>query len=126
MLNRAHALHRQAEKATRKGNFDEAVKYHKEAADILNQLLENILEEKFAESIRLQAQLHEKEKTILKTQKKKAEKTYRESVIRNMSNKEAGHKSNLIDKLALCDEVVGAKGSRDFIAVPSDYLVWSY
>ena len=73
MLNRAHALHRQAEKATRKGNFDEAVKFHKEAADILNQLLENILEEKFAESIRLQAQLHEKERTILRNQKKKAD-----------------------------------------------------
>jgi len=119
MLNRAHALHRQAEKATRKGNFDEAVKYHKEAADLLNQLLENILEEKFAESIRLQAQLHEKEKTILRNQKKKAEKAYRESVIRNMSNKEA---SNRLDKLQPCDEAVGAKGSRDFIAVPSDYL----
>ena len=120
MLNRAHALRRQAERATRKDNFDEAVKYHKEAADLLNQLLENILEEKFAESIRLQAQLHEKEKTILRNQKKKAEKAYRESVIRNMSNKEA---SNRLDKLQPCDEAVGAKGSRDFIAVPSDYLV---
>ena len=88
MLNRAHALHRQAEKATRKGNFDEAVKYHKEAADLLNQLLENILEEKFAESIRLQAQLHEKEKTILRNQKKKAEKAHQESLIRNMSDNE--------------------------------------
>ena len=123
MLNRAHALHRQAEKATRKGNFDEAVKYHKEAADLLNQLLENILEEKFAESIRLQAQLHEKEKTLLRNQKKKAEKAYQESVIRNMSGKEAGCTSKCLDKLQPCDEAVGAKGSRDFIAVPSDYLV---
>ena len=124
MLNRAHALHRQAEKATRKGNFDEAVKFHKEAADILNQLLENILEEKFAESIRLQAQLHEKEKTILRNQKKKAEKAYRESVIRNMSSKEAsGHTSNLLDKLQLCDEHLAEKGSRAFTAVPSDYLL---
>ena len=54
MLNRAHWLHRQAEKATRKGNVEEAVKYHKEAADILNQLLQNILDEKVAESLRLQ------------------------------------------------------------------------
>lgn len=123
MLNRAHALHRQAEKATRKGNFDEAVKFHKEAADILNQLLENILEEKFAESIRLQAQLHEKEKIIIKNQKKKAEKAYRESVIRNMSNKETGQTSNLLDKLQLCDDHMGEKGSRAFTAVPSDYLL---
>jgi len=123
MLNRAHALHRQAEKATRKGDFDEAVKLHKEAADLLNQLLENILEEKFAESIRLQAQLHEKEKTILRNQKKKAEKAYRESVIRNMSNKEAGQTSNLLDKLQLCEEHMGEEGTRAFTAVPSDYLL---
>ena len=56
MLNRAHWLHRQAEKATRKGNVEEAVKYHKEAADILNQLLQNILDEKVAESLRLQVE----------------------------------------------------------------------
>jgi len=126
MLNRAHALHRQAEKATRKGNFDEAVKYHKEAADILNQLLENILEEKFAESIRLQAQLHEKEKTILRNQKKKAEKVYRESaLIRNMSNKDVagGQTPNILDaKFGDDVEVGAANGSRAFIAVPSDYL----
>ena len=40
--------------------MDEAVQYHKEAADILNELLQNILDEKVAESVRLQAQLHEK------------------------------------------------------------------
>ena len=97
MLNRAHALRRQAERATRKDNFEEAVKYHKEAADLLHQLLENILEEKFAESIRLQAQLHEKEKTLLGNQKKKAEKAYQESVIRNMSDKEAGRTSKCLD-----------------------------
>ena len=124
MLNRAHALRRQAERAARKDNFDEAVKYHIEAADLLHQLLENILEEKFAESIRLQAQLHEKEKTLLRNQKKKAEKTYQESIIRNMSDKEVGRTSKRLDKLQPCDETVGAKGSRDFIAVPSDYLVW--
>ena len=122
MLNRAHALRRQAERATRKDNFDEAVKYHKEAADLLHQLLENILEEKFAESIRLQAQLHEKEKTLLGNQKKKAEKAYQESVIRNMSDKEAGRTSKCLDKLQPFDEPVGAKGTRDFIAVPSDYF----
>ena len=122
MLNRAHALRRQAERAARKDNFDEAVKYHKEAADILHQLLENILEEKFAESIRLQAQLHEKEKILLRNQKKKAEKAYQESVIRNMSDKEVGRTSKCLDKLQPFDESVGAKGTRDFIAVPSDYL----
>ena len=47
-------------RATRKGRVDEAVQYHKEAADILNELLQNILDEKVAESVRLQAQLHEK------------------------------------------------------------------
>ena len=47
-------------RATRKGRIDEAVQYHKEAADILNELLQNILDEKVAESVRLQAQLHEK------------------------------------------------------------------
>ena len=46
-------------RATRKGRVDEAVQYHKEAADILNELLQNILDEKVAESVRLQAQLHE-------------------------------------------------------------------
>ena len=122
MLNRAHALRRQAERAARKDNFDEAVKYHKEAADLLHQLLENILEEKFAESIRLQAQLHEKEKTLLRNQKEKAEKAYQESVVRNMSDKEAGRTSKFLDKLQPFDEAVGAKGTRDFIAVPYDHL----
>lgn len=77
-LNRAHWLHRQAEKATRKGRVEEAVQYHKEAADILNELLQNILDEKVAESVRLQAQLHEKERLILRHQRKKAEKVYRD------------------------------------------------
>lgn len=104
MLNRAHWLHRQAEKATRKGNVEEAVKYHKEAADILNQLLQNIIDEKVAESLRLQAQLHEKEKTILRHQRTKAEKAYRESVIRNMSHKEAGQTSYLLDQLKLYED----------------------
>ena len=47
-------------RATRKGDSLKAVQYHKEAADILNELLQNILDEKVAESVRLQAQLHEK------------------------------------------------------------------
>ena len=78
MLNRAHWLHRQAEKATRKGRVEEAIKYHKEATDILNQLLQNILDEKAKESVRLQAQLHEKERHILKQQRKRAEQVYRD------------------------------------------------
>ena len=119
MLNRAHALRRQAERAARKDNFDEAVKYHNEAADLLHQLLENILDEKFAESIRLQAQLHKKEKMLLT---KKAENAYQESAITNMSNKEADHTSKFLDKLQPFDEAVGMKGTRDFIAVSSDYL----
>jgi len=126
MLNRAHWLHRQAEKATRKGNVEEAVKYHKEAADILNQLLQNILDEKVAESIRLQAQLHEKENSILLHQRRKAEKVYRESVIRNMANHETtGQTSHLLDQLKLYDsggfgENIG-KAGRSFNAVPSDF-----
>lgn len=120
MLNRAHWLHRQAEKATRKGNVDEAVKYHKEAADILNQLLQNILDEKVAESLRLQAQLHEKERTILRHQRKKAEKAYRESVIRNMSDKEAGQTGYLLDQLKIYDEGRAKMKERSFMATPPD------
>lgn len=80
MLSRAHWLHRQAEKATRKGNVEEAVKYHKEAAEILNTLMQDILDEKVAESLRLQAQLHEKESQrslLLHSQRRRAEKVYR-------------------------------------------------
>ena len=80
MLSRAHWLHRQAEKATRKGNVEDAVRYHKEAADILNELMQTILDEKVAESLRLQAQLHEKESQrslLLHSQRRRAEKVYR-------------------------------------------------
>lgn len=127
MLNRAHWLHRQAEKATRKGNVEEAVKYHKEAADILNQLLQNIIDEKVAESLRLQAQLHEKEKTILRHQRTKAEKAYRESVIRNMSHKEAGHTSYLLDQLKLYEDggFNPARDARSFTAYPPQDCVSS-
>lgn len=87
-LNKAHFLHRQAEKATRKGRVEEAVRYHKEAADILNELLQNILDAKVEESLRLQAQLHEKERVILRHQRKKAEKVYRDlESLRKMAGK---------------------------------------
>ena len=46
MLNKAHALHRQAEKASRKGRVEEAIQLHKEAADILRDLLQTIINDK--------------------------------------------------------------------------------
>ena len=42
MLNRAHYLERQAEKAARKGRIEEAIQLHKEAADILRDLLQSV------------------------------------------------------------------------------------
>lgn len=78
MLNSAHRLHRQAEKAARKGRIEEAIAFHKEAADVLNQLLQTILDDKVAESVRLQATLHEKERLILRHQKRRAEQVSRD------------------------------------------------
>ena len=46
MLNKAHHLHRQAEKASRKGRVEEAIQLHKEAADILRDLLQTIINDK--------------------------------------------------------------------------------
>ena len=46
MLNKAHLLHRQAEKASRKGRVEEAIQLHKEAADILRDLLQTIINDK--------------------------------------------------------------------------------
>ena len=46
MLNKAHSLHRQAEKASRKGKVEEAIQLHKEAADILRDLLQTIINDK--------------------------------------------------------------------------------
>ena len=65
--------------------------------------------------------MHEKERTILRHQRKKAEKVYRESVIRNMSDKEA----SLLDQLKLYDEngmMAGktARCPRNFDAVAPD------
>ena len=42
MLNRAHYLERQAEKAAQKGRIEEAIQLHKEAADILRDLLQSV------------------------------------------------------------------------------------
>lgn len=78
MLNKAHSLHRQAEKASRKGRVEEAIQLHKEAADILRDLLQTIINDKVAESVRLQAELHEKEKTILRQQRKRCQKVYKD------------------------------------------------
>ncbi len=67
---------------------EEAVQYHKEAAEILNSLLQTIIDEKVAESVRLQAQLHEKEHSILRHQKKRAEQVYRDlESLRRMAEK---------------------------------------
>lgn len=38
----------------RKGNVEEAIQLHKEAADILRDLLQTVINEKVAESLRLQ------------------------------------------------------------------------
>ena len=46
MLNRAHYLERQAEKAARKGRIEEAIQNHKEAADILRNLLQSVIDDK--------------------------------------------------------------------------------
>lgn len=77
MLNRAHFLHRQAEKAARKGNVEEAIQLHKEAADILRDLLQSVINEKVQESLRLQAELHEKEQVVLNNQRRRAIKVYK-------------------------------------------------
>jgi hypothetical protein len=141
MLNRAHWLHRQAEKAARKGRVEEAVAFHKEAADVLNQLLQTILDEKVAESVRLQAQLHEKERVILRHQRKKAEKVYRDlESLRKMAGrgapKSAGdgdslqlsiyrkfeETENLLDQLRIQDDTdssfAGTSVERSFSAIP--------
>ena len=78
MLNRAHCLERQAEKAARKGRIEEAIQLHKEAADILRDLLQTVIDDKVRESVRLQTQLHEKEKTVLKQQRKRCQKVYKD------------------------------------------------
>lgn len=70
-------MHRQAEKAARKGNVEEAIQLHKEAADILRDLLQSVINEKVAESLRLQAELHEKEQVVLNNQKRRAIKVYK-------------------------------------------------
>ena len=51
MLNKAHHLHRQAEKASRKGRVEEAIQLHKEAADILRDLLQTIINDKVLPNI---------------------------------------------------------------------------
>ena len=78
MLNRAHYLERQAEKAARKGRVEEAIQLHKEAADILRDLLQSVIDDKVKESVRLQAELHEKEKKVLKQQRKRCQKVRKE------------------------------------------------
>lgn len=65
MLNRAHFLERQAEKAVRKGKVEDAIRLHKEAADVLADLLQGVINTKVAESVRLQAELHQKQSVAL-------------------------------------------------------------
>ena len=128
MLNKAHLLHRQAEKASRKGRVEEAIQLHKEAADILRDLLQTIINDKVwinllctpctkflryckissrkistsyssipqvAESVRLQAELHEKEKLILRQQRQRCKKVYKdlESLRTKMSDAQGKWKS---------------------------------
>ena len=65
MLNHAHQLQRQAEKATKKGRVTEAIQKHREAAEILRGLLETIVNEKANQSVRVQAEFHEREQRLL-------------------------------------------------------------
>ena len=127
MLSRAHWLHRQAEKATRKGNVEEAVKYHKEAAEILNTLMQDILDEKVAESLRLQAQLHEKESQrslLLHSQRRRAEKVYRNlESLRRMasakSNNNAGDRDSL--QLSIYRKFEETESLLDQLKIQDDY-----
>ena len=56
-LNHAHWLNRQAAKATRKGHLAEAIDKHREATEVLNQVLASITAAKVAESVKLQIQV---------------------------------------------------------------------
>ena len=67
MLNHAHQLQRQAEKATKKGRVTEAIQKHREAADILHALLETCVTKKAKESVQIQAEFHEREQRLLQS-----------------------------------------------------------
>ena len=56
MLCRAHWLHREADRATRKGHFHQALAHHREAAAALNKLLlaKTALHHKARRSVELQ------------------------------------------------------------------------
>lgn len=56
-LNHAHWLNRQAAKATRKGHLAEAIDKHREATEVLNEVLASITAAKVAESVKLQIQV---------------------------------------------------------------------
>ena len=45
MLGQAHLLHRQALKATTKGRYQEAIHKHRQAADVLNRIIQGTLKE---------------------------------------------------------------------------------
>jgi len=98
MLNRAHYLERQAEKAARKGRIEEAIQLHKEAADILRDLLQSVIDDKVRESVRLQAELHDKEKKVLRQQRKRCQKVSKELENLKMNHEKhsgaAGHRSS--------------------------------
>jgi len=89
MLNRAHYLERQAEKAARKGRVEEAIQLHKEAADILRDLLQSVIDDKVKESVRLQAELHDKEKKVLKQQRKRCQKVRKDLETLKMNHEKA-------------------------------------
>ena len=74
MLNHAHQLQRQAEKATKKGRVTEAIQKHREAAEILRGLLETIANEKANQSVRVQAEFHEREQRLLQDYSQRCER----------------------------------------------------
>ncbi len=74
MLNQAHYLQRQAEKATRRGHIAEAIEKHQEAAAILTAILDGSVDNaKASESIRVQLRRHEKERRLLDEYQKRCD-----------------------------------------------------
>ena len=58
MLGRAHWLHREADRATRRGNFHAALGHHREAAETLQKLLlAQALQDKVRRSVKLQVRI---------------------------------------------------------------------
>ena len=76
MLGRAHWLHREADRATRRGNFHAALGHHREAAETLQKLLlAQALQDKVRRSVKLQVRIVQRMRyqEMLKVQSKQLE-----------------------------------------------------